>query len=76
MSLIELKNVNKTYKNGVTALADMSVKIEKGEFWKEPETSWQGGNRRLRLEKGKFLWLPIFWKRNRYRQIRNFVGYC
>lgn len=32
MSLIELKNVNKTYKNGVTALADMSVQIEKGEF--------------------------------------------
>lgn len=32
MSFIELKNVNKTYKNGVTALADMSVTIEKGEF--------------------------------------------
>lgn len=32
MKLIELKNVNKIYKNGVTALADMSVKIDKGEF--------------------------------------------
>lgn len=32
MKLIELKNVNKIYKNGVTALADMSIKIEKGEF--------------------------------------------
>ncbi len=32
MKFIELKNVNKIYKNGVTALADMSVEIEKGEF--------------------------------------------
>ena len=32
MSFIELKNVSKIYKNGVTALADMSVGIEKGEF--------------------------------------------
>ncbi len=32
MSFIELKNVSKVYKNGVTALADMSVEIEKGEF--------------------------------------------
>lgn len=32
MKLIELKNVNKIYKNGVTALADVSVKIDKGEF--------------------------------------------
>ena len=32
MSFIELKNVNKTYKNGVTALADININIEKGEF--------------------------------------------
>lgn len=32
MKFIELKNVNKVYKNGVTALADVSVSIEKGEF--------------------------------------------
>ncbi|MBE6140788.1 MAG: cell division ATP-binding protein FtsE [Firmicutes bacterium] len=32
MKFIEFKHVNKIYKNGVTALADMSVSIEKGEF--------------------------------------------
>ncbi|MDE6284457.1 MAG: cell division ATP-binding protein FtsE [Bacilli bacterium] len=32
MKLIEFKSVSKTYKNGVTALADVSVEIEKGEF--------------------------------------------
>lgn len=32
MKFIELKNVNKVYKNGVTALADVSVSINKGEF--------------------------------------------
>ena len=32
MKFIELKNVNKVYKNGVTALADVSVSISKGEF--------------------------------------------
>ena len=32
MMFIELKNVNKVYKNGVTALADVSVGIDKGEF--------------------------------------------
>ncbi|MEG0977380.1 MAG: cell division ATP-binding protein FtsE [Bacilli bacterium] len=32
MKFIELKNVNKVYKNGVTAIADMSVNINKGEF--------------------------------------------
>ena len=32
MKFIELKNVNKTYSTGVTALADMSVSIDKGEF--------------------------------------------
>ncbi len=32
MKFIELKNVNKVYKNGVTALADVSVGIDKGEF--------------------------------------------
>jgi cell division transport system ATP-binding protein len=32
MKFIELKNVNKTYSTGVTALADLSVSIEKGEF--------------------------------------------
>lgn len=32
MKLIELKNVNKIYKNGVTALADVSLTINKGEF--------------------------------------------
>jgi len=32
MKFIELKNVNKVYSTGVTALADMSVTIEKGEF--------------------------------------------
>ena len=32
MKFIELKNVNKTYSTGVTALADLSVEIEKGDF--------------------------------------------
>ena len=32
MKFIELKNVNKTYKNGITAVADMSVEVSKGEF--------------------------------------------
>ena len=32
MKFIELKNVYKIYKNGVTALADVSLKINKGEF--------------------------------------------
>lgn len=32
MKFIELKNVTKTYKNGITACADISVSIEKGEF--------------------------------------------
>lgn len=32
MAFIELKNVYKVYDNGVTALADINVSIEKGEF--------------------------------------------
>ncbi len=32
MKLIEFNKVSKTYKNGVTALADVSVSIDKGEF--------------------------------------------
>ena len=32
MKFIELKNVNKTYKNGITAVADMTVSVAKGEF--------------------------------------------
>ena len=32
MKFIELKNVNKVYSTGVTAIADMSVSIDKGEF--------------------------------------------
>lgn len=32
MKIIELKNVNKTFKNGVTAVADANLTIEKGEF--------------------------------------------
>ena len=32
MSFIEFKDVQKTYKNGVTALTDINVSIEKGEF--------------------------------------------
>ncbi|MDD2377388.1 MAG: cell division ATP-binding protein FtsE [Bacilli bacterium] len=32
LSFINVKNVKKTYKNGVTALYDLSLKIEKGEF--------------------------------------------
>ena len=32
MKFIELKNVNKTYKNGITAIADLSVEVSKGEF--------------------------------------------
>ena len=32
MSYIEFKNVTKTYKNGVTALYDLNLKIEKGDF--------------------------------------------
>ena len=32
MEFIELKNVFKVYENGVTALADTNISIEKGEF--------------------------------------------
>ena len=32
MKFIELKNVSKVYRNGVTALANISVEIDKGEF--------------------------------------------
>ena len=32
MKFIELNNVNKVYRNGVTALANVSVSIDKGEF--------------------------------------------
>lgn len=32
MDLIRIKNVNKTYKTGVTAIYDLSLTIEKGEF--------------------------------------------
>ncbi len=32
MKFIELKNVSKVYRNGVTALANLSVEIDKGEF--------------------------------------------
>lgn len=32
MDLIRLRNVNKTYKNGVTAIYDMDLTIKKGEF--------------------------------------------
>ena len=32
MKFIELKNVNKTYKNGITAIADLSVGVARGEF--------------------------------------------
>ena len=29
---IDIKHVNKVYKNGVTAIYDLSLKIKKGEF--------------------------------------------
>lgn len=32
MSIIKFKNVKKTYKNGVTAIHDLTLNIEKGEF--------------------------------------------
>ena len=32
MKFIELKNVTKTYSNGITACADVNVEINKGEF--------------------------------------------
>ena len=32
MSLIEVRDVTKTYKNGVTALSDVNIDIKKGEF--------------------------------------------
>ena len=32
MNLIEVKNCYKVYNNGVTAVADFNVTIEKGEF--------------------------------------------
>lgn len=32
MDLIRLRNINKTYKNGVTAIYDMDLNIKKGEF--------------------------------------------
>ena len=32
MSFIELQNVYKIYKNGVTAIANMNLKIKKGDF--------------------------------------------
>ena len=32
MDLIRMKNVKKTYRNGVTALYDLTLNIKKGEF--------------------------------------------
>ena len=32
MKFIELKNVNKTYKNGITAIADLSVGVARWDF--------------------------------------------
>ena len=32
MKFIDVKNCYKVYKNGVTAIADLSVQIDKGEF--------------------------------------------
>ena len=32
MSFIELKNVYKVYKNGVTAVANVNINIKKGDF--------------------------------------------
>ena len=32
MDLIRLRNINKVYKNGVTAIHDLSLNIKKGEF--------------------------------------------
>ena len=32
MDLIKINNVTKTYKNGVTAIQDLNLTIEKGEF--------------------------------------------
>ena len=32
MKFIEFKDVTKTYSNGITACADVSVQIDKGEF--------------------------------------------
>ena len=32
MDLIRVKNVNKQYKNGVTAIYDLSLNIKKGSF--------------------------------------------
>ena len=32
MSFIQIRNVKKTYKTGVTAIHDISLNIEKGEF--------------------------------------------
>ena len=32
MDLISLKNVKKTYKTGTTAIYDLSLNIQKGEF--------------------------------------------
>ncbi len=32
MDLIRMKNVKKTYKNGTTALYDLTLSIQKGEF--------------------------------------------
>ena len=32
MDLIRLRNINKTYKNGVTAIYDLDLTIKKGEF--------------------------------------------
>ena len=32
MELINIKGVNKRYKNGVTAIYDLNIKIKKGDF--------------------------------------------
>ena len=32
MDLIRMKDVNKRYKNGVTAIYDLDLRIEKGDF--------------------------------------------
>ena len=53
MKLIKVEHAYKIYKNGTTAVADLSVSIDKGEFVKDPRNIY-GENLSLNLMLGVY----------------------